>query len=115
MVASLYIYIVSSLILKVDEISELVYVSGELLDYMQMAYWNSHQASLPMSVILGLLCNFIIWFMSFICDDNALCNIINQVLEYFFWNCSQLDAKEHPYWQINIGSGNGLMLSGIMI
>ena len=28
------------------------------------------------------------------------------------WNCSQVNATEHLWWLVNIGSGNGLMPSG---
>ena len=35
-----------------------------------------------------------------------------QVLEWFLWNCSQLNDTELAWWLVNIGSGNGLALSG---
>ena len=32
--------------------------------------------------------------------------------EHFLWNCSQVNATRSYWWLINIGSGNGLVLSG---
>ena len=31
---------------------------------------------------------------------------------HYLWNCSQVDATEHLWWQVNIASGNGLVPSG---
>ena len=36
----------------------------------------------------------------------------DSVNECFLWNCSEVNATEQLWWQIDIGSGNGLVLSG---
>ena len=33
-------------------------------------------------------------------------------IKKFSWNCSQVNATEHFWWLVNIGSGNGLVPSG---
>ena len=44
------------------------------------------------------------------------CNLKTETLEYvdeyLLWNGSQANAAEQLWWQVNIGSGNGLVLSG---
>ena len=36
---------------------------------------------------------------------------MDQIQEHFLWNCSQVNATEHVWWEvnINIGSGYGLV------
>ena len=36
----------------------------------------------------------------------------DKYLKYFLWNCFQVNATTHHWSIVNIGSGNGLMLSG---
>ena len=38
--------------------------------------------------------------------------IKDNYLENLMWNCSQVDATRPHWWWLNIGSGNGLVLSG---
>ena len=37
----------------------------------------------------------------------------NKHLEYFIWNCLQVNVTGPPWWLVNIGSDNGLVPSGI--
>ena len=56
----------------------------------------------------------------FICHSSTQWSLGNVVviskhmvlIMHFLWICSQMNAREHFWWQVNIGSGNGLVPSG---
>ena len=68
--------------------------------------------------------------LSFICDEGKFClthwplgdvakiviffliHVTYSNFVYFEWDCSHLDATGLYWWQVNIGSGNGLVPSG---
>ena len=35
---------------------------------------------------------------------------MDQIYEHVFWNCLKVISTEHIWWQVNIFSGNGLVL-----
>ena len=42
----------------------------------------------------------------------GLTHVMEKVHEHFLWNCLLVNATEHIWWYGNVGSGNGLLLSG---
>ena len=44
-------------------------------------------------------------------EVNSYVYFSNWYLEHFQWNWPELSAKEPHWWQVNSGSGNGLLLS----
>ena len=39
--------------------------------------------------------------------------IKDRYLEHFLWNCAHVNATRPPWWLVNIGSDNGLVMSAI--
>ena len=45
-------------------------------------------------------------------ERNFHANFSDQWLRYLMWNCPQMNFTGLHWWSVNIGSGNGLVLSG---
>ena len=60
--------------------------------------------------LFELICPWEMWLLPQI--SNFQTRIKDNYIEYFMWNCPQVNATRPDWWQVNIGSGNGLVPSG---
>ena len=61
-------------------------------------------------IIYSLICHWEIQSQSSI--NNFRTHIKDRYLDYFLWNRLRVHSTKPHWWYVNIGSGNGLVLSG---